>query len=107
MYVKFDENGLVSEIIPDTDAAFPNVPIDERYPAEFVAGLHYCDNDAAVEIGMKYDAETDSFDYPPLPPAIDLGVEAEEIIDGTGNISQAEINLDFEYRLSCIELGIN
>lgn len=104
MYLRF-ENGVVAEIIPDVDPAFPDVPIGDRYPAEFVNELRYCDNESGVELGMRYDAETDSYDYPPPPPpAADFGGEAAE---DTGDITQAEINLEVEYRLSCLELGIN
>lgn len=103
MYIRF-ENGLVAEFISDIDPAFPDVSIEDRYPAEFVKELRYCDNEAEVELGMRCDAETDSYDYPPPPPPVaDFGEKAAE---DTGDITQAEINLEVEYRLSCLELGI-
>ena len=108
MYIRF-ENGLVSEIVPDIDPTFPNVPIEERFPAEFIAELKYCADDTEVEVGMMYYEETDSFDYPPPPPAADFVPDLEPYgnTGNAGDITQAEINLDFEYRLSCLELGIN
>lgn len=103
MYVKLD-GGIVAEIIPDIDLAFPDVPIVERYPADFIAGLMHIDDGAKVEISMEYDAETGSFRYPEAATA--PGAD-EETIEDTGSITQAEINLDVEYRLACLELGIN
>ncbi|MBD5145631.1 MAG: hypothetical protein HDT21_06980 [Ruminococcus sp.] len=103
MYVRLD-GGVVAEVIPDIDPAFPDVPIGERYPADFIAELMHVTDGAAVEVGMEYNAETDSFGYPVSAAVPDLS--EDEPIEETSGISQAEINLDFEYRLSCIELGI-
>ena len=36
MYVKLD-SGVVMEVIPNIDPAFPDVPIVDRYPADFIA----------------------------------------------------------------------
>lgn len=104
MYVKID-CGVVTEIIPDVDSMFPDVPIEDRFPAEFIAALRHFEDGAAVEVGMEYDEETGSFGYPEPINFPDFSQEspAEE----TAEISQAEINLDFEYRLSCLELGID
>lgn len=104
MYLRLDNKNIVEEIIPDIDPIFPDIPISERYPAEFVAELRYCDDGANVEIGMRYNEETDSFEYPPPPPVVGIDGEAAE---DTGDITQAEINLEVVYRLSCLELGIN
>ena len=93
MYVKLNGK-IVSELILDVDPAFPDVPIGERYPT---------DNSAKVEVGMEYDAETDSFGYPEATSAPDAD---EEVVENTDGITQAEINLDVEYRLACLELGI-
>ena len=103
MYIKIN-GGIVAEIIPDIDPAFPDVPIGGRYPADFIAELLHIEDGTEVKIGMKYDAETSSFGYPETDIAADV---TEESIGETDGISQAEINLDVEYRLSCLELGIN
>jgi hypothetical protein len=103
MYVRLDD-GVVMEMIPDIDPAFPDVPIGERYPADFIAELIHVEDDTAVEVGMEYDAETGGFGYPESDIRTDV---TEEIVEDTGGITQAEINLDVEYRLACIELGIN
>ena len=103
MYVKLDGK-IVTEVIPDIDPAFPDVPISERYPADFIAELMHVPDNEAVEVGMEYNAETDSFGYPVSAAVPDFS--EDEPVEETSGISQAEINLDFEYRLSCIELGI-
>ena len=102
MYVKLNGK-IVSELILDVDPALPDVPIGERYPAEFIKELLHTDNSAKVEVGMEYDAETDSFGYPEATSAPDAD---EEVVENTDGITQAEINLDVEYRLACLELGI-
>lgn len=107
MYLRFDDNNIVVEIIPDIDPTFPDVPINERYSAEFISELRYCDDGTSVEIGMQYNEETDSFEYPPPPQVVDFGGETTEDTEDTGDITQAEINLEVDYRLSCLELGIN
>ena len=104
MYVRL-YGGVVMEIIPDIDPAFPDVLISERYPADFIAELMHVPDGAAVEVGMEYNAETDSFGYPVSVAVPDFS--EDEPVEETSGISQAEINLDFEYRLSCIELGIS
>ena len=83
------------------------MPIGERYPAEFVSELRYCDDEANVEVGMQYNEETDSFEYPPPPLVVDFVGDTTEDTENTEDITQAEINLEVEYRLSCLELGIN
>lgn len=103
MYVRLDGKTVI-ETIPDIDPAFPDVTVEERFPADFIAELIHVEDGTEVETGMEYDAETDSFGY----PESDIRTDAtEEIVEDTGGITQAEINLDVEYRLACIELGIN
>lgn len=107
MYLRFNESNIVEEIIPDIDPTFPDIPINERYPAEFISKLRYCDDGTDVETGMQYNEETDSFEYPSPSPVVDFGGETATDTENTGDITQAEINLEVEYRLSCLELGIN
>ena len=104
MYVKLNEN-IVTEIIPDTDPAFPSVSIEERFPPDYILELIHVDDNAEIYCGMEYNSETGEFTFPkPSPSEI---ISMEEHIEDTVEISQAEINLDVEYRLSCLELGIN
>lgn len=104
MYLKLTEN-IVTEIIPDTDPIFPNVPIEERFPPEYVLELIHADDGAEIYCGMEYNSETGKFAFPePSPSEI---IPVEELVEDTAGVSQAEINLDVEYRLSCLELGIN
>lgn len=102
MYIKL-KSGIVTEIIPDIDSTFPDVPIGERYPADFIEELLHIEDSIKIEVGMEYDEETGRFGYPEATAAPD---EGEETVEDTGGITQAEINLDVEYRLACLELGI-
>lgn len=66
-YVRLNNN-VVAEIIPELDPTFPNVPIEQRYPAEFVKKLVAVDNSVEVRVGMVYDKETGVFSVPePVP----------------------------------------
>lgn len=67
VYVRLDDN-VVTEIIPEFDPIFPDVPIEQRYPAEFVKKLVAVDDNVEVRVGMVYDAETGVFSEPePVP----------------------------------------
>ena len=106
MYVNLNENNEVIEIISDIDPVFPDVPITERYPPDFIETLIYVDDNANVGCGMVYDKEAETFTYPE-PAATPDGEDPEEDISDTGTLTQAEINLEFDYRLSLLERGIN
>lgn len=68
---------IVREVIPDIDKAFPSVPIEQRYPAEFIAKCVHVEDDADVREGMIYDPETGEFKeravvpISPMPEDID------------------------------------
>ena len=67
VYVRLNDN-IVEEIIPEFDPTFPNVPIEQRYPADFVSGLIKAEN--GVEVGMVYNHETGEFSEPePVTPS--------------------------------------
>ena len=67
-YVKLNNN-VVAEIIPAIDSTFPDVPIEQRYPAEFVNKLVAVDDSVEVRVGMVYDKETGAFSVPePITP---------------------------------------
>ena len=104
MYLKLNGN-IVTEIIPDIDPVFPNVSIEERFPPEYVSELIHADDGAEIYCGMEYNSETGEFVFPESSPSEIIPVE--EPVEDTAGVSQAEINLDVEYRLSCLELGIN
>lgn len=68
-YVRLNNN-VAAEIIPEFDPTFPNVPITERYPAEFVKKLVAVDDNVEVRVGMVYDKETGAFSEPePVTPS--------------------------------------
>ena len=68
-YVRLNNN-VVAEIIPAIDSTFPDVPIEQRYPAEFVKKLVAVDDNVEVRVGMVYDKETGAFSEPePVAPS--------------------------------------
>lgn len=54
MYAYIIDN-TVMELIPDFDKAFSNVPVEQRYPAEFLAKCVHIEDSADVKQGMFYD----------------------------------------------------
>lgn len=64
MYVRKNKQNKVEEIIPEYNTAFPGVSLAERYPREFMSGLIAVDDDVEVEVGMVYDAATNTFYKP-------------------------------------------
>lgn len=51
-YVRLEKD-IVAEIIPEFNPLFPNVPVAERYPKEFVKGLIETADETNVYVGMK------------------------------------------------------
>ena len=51
------EKGVVAEIIPEFDKAFPAMSVDERYPAEFIRKLVKTNDDTDVQHGMTMSAD--------------------------------------------------
>ena len=53
MYINLDKNtNTVLEVIPTFNPAFPEVPIENRYPASFIANLIEVDDETKVYPGM-------------------------------------------------------
>lgn len=104
MYIYIEEN-KVRDIIPDRDERFPNVPIENRYAPEYLEKCVYAPDDTDVKIGMIYDPEDGSFGYPPVDDDLIL-VEPEYPSEPENVLTQDDYNMDFDYRLSCLELGL-
>lgn len=72
VYVRLN-NKVVEEIIPEFDPTFPNVPIEQRYPDDFVSRLIKVEG--GVEVGMVYGPETGEFSesepVEPVPTDLD------------------------------------
>lgn len=93
-------DGVVQQIVPDFVPEFPNVPIYVRYPSAFVDKcIHYNVEDIKVKVGMIYNADTQTFSVPKYEPVAKATVVTEDV-------TQDEINCDFDYRLCCLELGL-
>lgn len=52
-YVRLEKN-IVAEIIPEFNPLFPDVPVVERYPREFVKGLIETADETTVYVGMRH-----------------------------------------------------
>lgn len=68
MYLLLDENKRVKEIIPDLNPIFPNIPITQRYPADFISKLLHVQDDLKIEEGYKFNEESQTWEYvdPPV-----------------------------------------
>lgn len=54
MHVYIDNNRIVRGIFPDFDPAFPGIPIERRYTADFLSRCLEVPDDAAVADKMEY-----------------------------------------------------
>lgn len=63
MYI-YIKNNTVQNIIPDYDERFPNIPVEQRFNSNYLEKCVHVADDTTVKIGMTYDVENDSFDYP-------------------------------------------
>lgn len=63
-YIKIDISGHVQEIIPEYVDIFPNIPISQRYPAEFIKNLIPVDDNVEITNDMVYSYEDNKFYKP-------------------------------------------
>lgn len=66
MYIYVKDN-IVWEFVPAENPDLPGVPIQERYPAAFIASLIFVEDIDGIEYGYIYDPETGEFSAPPEP----------------------------------------
>lgn len=64
MYIYLTKNNRVKEIIPTFSPLLPGVPINERYPEEFIDLLIEVEDSELVKEGFIYDNLTNSFREP-------------------------------------------
>ena len=97
VYARLNDN-IVEEIIPEFDPTFPNVPIEQRYPADFVSGLIKVEN--GVEVGMVYNPETGEFSEPepvePVPADLDTA-KKQRIADSKIQLAEWLENHPMQY----------
>lgn len=67
MYILLTDERAVVEIIPDEDPIFPGIPIEERYPPDFVEELIQIPDGTEVFPNWIYDPESGLFSIPPEP----------------------------------------
>lgn len=101
-YVRLNNN-VVAEIIPAIDPIFPDVPIEQRYPVEFVKKLVAIDDSVEVRVGMIYDKETGAFSEPepvtpsePEPADLDA-VKKQRIADSKARLAEWLENHPMQY----------
>ena len=58
------ENGVVMELIPAVEPAFPEIPIEQRFHESIIAQLVAVPEDASVEQNWTFDGETGVFAAP-------------------------------------------
>ena len=63
MYV-FMINNRVTQIIPEFDPIFPDIPISKRYSEDFCKKLIQVDDSEDVKLGMYYDKDENKFYFP-------------------------------------------
>lgn len=61
-------DGIVREIIPEINPAFPDIPIDERYTADFLDRCIVVSDDTEVE--QNWICEDGGFTPPPEPEPV-------------------------------------
>lgn len=69
MYLLLNDDKRVREIIPESHPAFPEAPIDARYPAALVAKMIRVDDSVEVGEGYSYDEATGTWAYTDPNPA--------------------------------------
>ena len=105
MYIRLDADNIVREIIPDIDPIFPAIPIEERYPAAFVASLMYVEDGTAVAQNLLYDKKIGTFVEPPEPASARVP-EVEIESEPSAEDDRSSLLIDQEYRLTLLELGL-
>lgn len=82
MYV-YLVNNVAYELIPEINPTFPNIPIEDRYSAEFLS--HCVQTDEEVQQGYIYEGEhfhpAEVPDPEPDPDDPDAEISAEEALD--------------------------
>ena len=78
-YILFINDNMVKEIIPGEDPVFPGIPIEERFPPDFVSQLMPVEDNVEVYEYWVYNSSTGTFDPPPPPESeVEPGEEEEE-----------------------------
>ena len=100
MYIYLRDN-IVWEFVPEENPDLPGVPLEERYPADYIAALVYVETTEGIEYGYIYDPETSTFSPPPEPPEPE---EPEEVEPPAGDEGESEVTAD---ELMDILLGVS
>ena len=71
MYAILTGRKAVRALIPDFDPIFPGVPIENRYPADFLENAIHIPDDTAVDQHWVYQPEAGTFSPPPEPAPVE------------------------------------
>ncbi|MEL4106770.1 hypothetical protein AAFA46_08045 [Oscillospiraceae bacterium WX1] len=89
-YILLDDRNRVAEIIPEENTLLPGVPIERRYPEEFLRSLIAVDDAVDVQSTWEYDFETKEFS-PSKQPETPAG-GYDKVLDFTRSAKIAEIS---------------
>ena len=100
------EDNIVVELIPEFDPVFPNIPITERFSAEFLTLCELVSDD----VQLNY-IKTETGFVPPKPIIPTIDEYPTEYPDATVTTPTAQDDndamlVDHEYRLTLLELGV-
>ena len=98
MYV-FMINNRVTQIIPEFDPIFPDIPISKRYSEDFCKKLIQVDDSEDVKLGMYYDKDDNKFYF----PKIEYTLSASDNTNGLKTLEELKSNKITESKIKLAE----
>lgn len=107
-YLYINADNILAEIIPDFDPVFPEIPVTERYAPDFlaqcVARTDEQISSEGIELGMLYDADTDTFTAAPtLEPEPEPEPEPGPEPSSGYTITEEEVNTAYKEGVNNVE----
>lgn len=108
-YIYIGIENTVSEIIPEVNPAFPDIPIEQRYSAEFLSHTIRVDDSAAEGItqGMRYNKETGEFYVPEVEIPETREEDLTEIVPAGKKKTVSERLAEIETALCDLDEALN
>lgn len=98
-YIYITDDFSVGAILAGEDPTFPDVPIEERFSADFLTKCVQVSDNVVVESHMKYNPESGTFYVPAPPPPPSVEEKPDQPIDpGAG-----ETQKTYAEKLSALE----
>ena len=98
MYV-FMINNRVTQIIPEFDPIFPDIPISKRYSEDFCKKLIQVDDSEDVKLGMYYDKDDNKFYF----PKVEYTLSASDNTNGLKTLEELKSNKITESKIKLAE----